>query len=58
MSLFKKALFGNLGMTLLAVWLILYGVLNASFLGIRFSQSGDIPAVLAAVTGVFLWRRG
>ena len=49
----------NLGMILLAVWLILFGLLSASFLGIRFSHSGDILAVLAMVTGgLLLWRRG
>ncbi len=44
----------NLGMILLAVWLILFGILSASFLGIRFNYSGDILAVLAIVTGVVL----
>jgi hypothetical protein len=49
----------NLGMILLAVWLILYGVLSNTFLNIRFDYSGDVLAVLAIVTGVvLLLRRG
>jgi hypothetical protein len=45
---------GNLGMLLLAVWLILFGVLTAPFLRISFNHSGDILAVLAIVAGVLL----
>ena len=44
----------NLGMILLAVWLILFGVLTISFLKINFAYSGDILAVLAVVAGVLL----
>ena len=44
----------NLGMLLLAVWLILFGVLSAPFLGISFTYSGDLLAVLAIVAGVLL----
>lgn len=44
----------NIGMLLLAVWLILYGVLTAPFLGVSFAHSGDILAVLAIVAGVLL----
>jgi hypothetical protein len=41
-------------MTLLAVWLILYGVLMAPFLDLHFAHSGDLLAVLAIVVGVLL----
>ena len=44
----------NLGMLLLAIWLILFGVLTAPFLKVSFAYSGDLLAVLAVVTGVFL----
>ena len=44
----------NLGMLLLAIWLILFGVLTAPFLGVSFSHSADITAVLAIVAGVLL----
>jgi hypothetical protein len=44
----------NLGMLLLAVWLILWGVLNAPFLGVSFSHSGDVLAVLAIAAGIAL----
>ena len=44
----------NLGMLLLAAWLILFGLLTAPFLGISFNHSGDLLAVLAIVTGVLL----
>ena len=40
----------NLGMLLLAVWLILFGVLTAPFLRFSFAYSTDILAVLAVVT--------
>ena len=49
----------GLGMILLAVWLILWGVLTAPFLNFSFSYSGDVLAVLAVVAGVvLLLRRG
>jgi hypothetical protein len=44
----------NLGMLLLAVWLILYGVLTAPFLGISFAYGGHLLALLAIVAGVLL----
>jgi hypothetical protein len=44
----------NLGMLLLAVWLIAWGVLTAPMLGVSFAQSANILAVLAIVTGVVL----
>ena len=44
----------NLGMLLLAVWLIAFGVLTAPFLKVSFAYSGDLLAVLAVVTGIFL----
>jgi hypothetical protein len=44
----------NLGMILLAVWLILFGVLSAPFLKFSFAYSGDLLAVLAIAAGVFL----
>ena len=49
----------NLGMILLATWLILYGVLSAPLLKVQFNHSGNILAVLAIVTGIVLVvRRG
>lgn len=44
----------NLGMTLLAVWLILFGVLTAPYLDLHFTHSLDILAVLAIIVGVLL----
>ena len=44
----------NLGSILLAVWLILFGLLNAPFLRLGFTYSGDILAVLAIAAGVLL----
>ena len=44
----------NLGSILLAVWLILFGLLNAPFLRFGFTYSGDILAVLAVAAGVLL----
>jgi uncharacterized membrane protein HdeD (DUF308 family) len=44
----------NLGMLLLAIWLILFGLLTTPLLGISFAQSGNILGVLAIVTGVLL----
>ncbi len=44
----------NLGMLLLAIWLILFGLFTASFLSVNFSHSGDVLAVLAIAAGVFL----
>ena len=44
----------NLGMILLAVWLIVFGVLTAPFLKFGFAHSGDVLAVLAIAAGAFL----
>ena len=44
----------NLGMLLLAVWLILFGLLTAPFLRVSFAYSGDLLAVLAVAVGVLL----
>ena len=44
----------NLGMLLLAVWLIMFGVLTAPFLKFSFAYSGDLLAVLAIAVGVLL----
>ena len=44
----------NLGMIVLAVWLILYGLLTAPFLNLSFSHSHDILAVTAVIAGVLL----
>jgi hypothetical protein len=44
----------NLGMLLLAIWLIAYGVLTAPFLHIVVPHSGDFLAGLAIVAGVLL----
>lgn len=44
----------NLGMLLLAVWLILFGLLTAPFLGFSFAYSGDVLAIFAVTVGVLL----
>lgn len=44
----------NLGMLLLAVWLILFGVLTAPFLKFSFAYSGDLLAALAIAVGILL----
>jgi len=44
----------NLGMFLLAIFLILFGLLTASFLKINFAYSSDLLAVLAIAAGVLL----
>jgi hypothetical protein len=44
----------NLGMLLLAVWLILFGLLTSPFLKISFAYSHDLLAVLAIVVGILL----
>jgi len=49
----------NLGMILLAVWLILFGLLTAPFLKFSFAHSGDLAALLAIAAGVLLFlQRG
>ena len=47
----------NLGMMLLAVWLIAFGLLSLSFLRISFAHSGDVLAVLAIAAGVSLFLK-
>lgn len=47
----------SLGMILLAVWLILFGVLSAPALSLSFAYSGDVLGVLAIITGVVLLLR-
>ena len=47
----------DLGMSVLAAWLVLYGVLSAPFLRVSFAYSGDVLAVLAIVAGVLLFMR-
>ena len=47
----------DLGMTVLAAWLILFGVLTAPFLKVSFAHSGDVLAVLAIVAGVLLFMK-
>ena len=47
----------NLGMLLLAIWLILFGVLTAPSLNFSFAHSGDLLAVLGIATGVLLLLR-
>jgi hypothetical protein len=44
----------NLGMILLAIWLILFGVLTAPFLKLGFAYSGHLLAALAIATGIVL----
>ena len=44
----------DLGMILLAAWLILFGLLTAPFLRVSFAHSGDVLAVLAIAAGVVL----
>jgi hypothetical protein len=47
----------DLGMIVLAAWLILFGLLTAPFLKISFAHSGDVLSVLAIATGVLLFMR-
>ena len=47
----------ELGMMVLAAWLILFGVLTAPFLKISFAYSGDLLAVLAIAAGILLFMR-
>ena len=44
----------SLGMPLLAIWFILFGLLTAPFLRFGFAYSGDLLAVLAIVVGALL----
>jgi hypothetical protein len=44
----------NLGMLLLAIWLILFAVLTAPSLQLSFAHSGDVLAVFAVVVAVLL----
>lgn len=47
----------NLGMVLLAIWLILFGLLTAPFFKFSFTYSGDLLAILAIAAGVLLLLR-
>jgi hypothetical protein len=47
----------NLGMILMAVWLILFGILTAPFLKFSFAYSTDLLALLAIAAGVLLLLR-
>lgn len=47
----------NLGMLLLAIWFIAWGVLMAPFLHLSFAYSADLLSVLAVVVGVLLLMR-
>ena len=47
----------DLGMMVLAAWLVLFGVLTAPFLKVSFAHSGDVLAVRAIVAGVLLFMR-
>jgi hypothetical protein len=47
----------SLGMILLAVWLILYGVVTAPFLKVNFEYSLHVLALLAIAAGVVLLLR-
>jgi hypothetical protein len=42
-------------MTLLAAWLVLFGLLTAPSLKLSFAYSGDLLAVLAIAAGVLLF---
>jgi hypothetical protein len=44
----------NLGSILLAVWLILFGLLNAPFFHVSFTYSETILALVAIAAGVLL----
>ena len=44
----------DLGMILLAAWLILFGLLTAPVLRVNFAHSGDVLAVLAIAAGIVL----
>ena len=45
----------NLGIILLAVWLILFGLLTAPSLKVSFAYSGDLLALLAIAGGICLF---
>jgi hypothetical protein len=44
----------NLGILLLATWLILFGILTAPFLRFSFAYSADVRAILGIAAGVVL----
>jgi hypothetical protein len=51
----------NLGLILLAAWLVLFGLLTAPSLKFSFAYGGDLLAVLAVAAGVLIllqrpWR--
>ncbi len=47
----------NLGIMLLAVWLVLFGIFTAPFLKLSFAYSADLLAILAIAAGVLLLLR-
>jgi hypothetical protein len=47
----------DLEMTVLAAWLILFGLLTAPFLKVSFAHSGDLLAILGIAAGVLLLMR-
>jgi hypothetical protein len=47
----------DLGMILLAAWLILFGLLTAPSLKVSFAHSGDLLALLAIAAGILLLMR-
>ena len=48
----------NLGMILLAIWLILFAALTSPTLHLSFTHSGDVLAVFAVVVaGLLLFQR-
>jgi hypothetical protein len=44
----------NLGMLLLAIWLILFGLLTAPFLQVNFAHTANLLAALAIAAGVLI----
>jgi hypothetical protein len=44
----------GLGMMLLAIWLIAFGLLSMPSLHLNFEHSGDLLAIFAIVVGVLL----
>ncbi len=47
----------DLGMIVLAAWLILTGLTTAPFLRVSFAHSGDLLAILGIAAGVLLLMR-
>jgi hypothetical protein len=44
----------NLGILLLAIWLILFGLFTAPFLTFTFAYRGEVLALLAIAAGILL----